>query len=158
MPRNRIALLLLLGYLGACERRQAPDPRLQVSKALSGMLVYPGAQQVSMAAGDQAAQLTMSTPDSLPQVADWFRKVLVLNKWALQSDVTNPDGSVNIMATQGDRPFWLTLQRNVGTEGTTFTLIGAIPTDSAAVAESAKRAVPPPPVRAKRPPSRATAP
>ena len=131
MPRNRIPLLLLLGCLGACERRQAPDPSLQVARAMTGILIYPGSQQASMAAGDQAAQITLSSGDSLARVADWYRKFLVLNKWTLQSDVTNPDGSVSIMATQGDRPIWLTLHSNVGTEGTTYTLIGAIPTDSA---------------------------
>jgi len=151
MPRNRIPLLLLLGCLGACERRQAPDARVQVTRALTGMLVYPRSQQVSMAAGDQAAQLTLTTPDSLQKVADWFRQVFLLNQWTLQSDVKNADGSVSIMATKGDRPVWLTLHPNVGAEGTTYTLIGAIPVDSAAVAESAKRAATRPPVPALKP-------
>lgn len=151
MIRNRIPLLLLLACLGACERRQPPDPRLQVSRALNGMIVYPGSQQVSMAAGDQAAQLTLSTPDSLRKVADWFRQVFVLNKWTLQSDVTDADGSVNIMAMQGKRPVWLTLHPNVGAEGTTYTLIGTVPVDSAAAADSAKREAPKPNVPALKP-------
>jgi hypothetical protein len=143
--------MLLLAAVSGCERRAPPDPRVQVSRALTGMLVYPRSQPVSMAAGDQAAQLTMTTTDSLSKVADWFRQVFQLNHWTLESDVANPDGSVSIMATKDDRPIWLSLHRNAGAEGTTYTLIGAIPADSAAVAESLARAKTRPPVPARKP-------
>ncbi len=104
-----------------------------------------------MAAGDQAAQLTLTSRDSLAKIANWYREVFQLNKWTLESDLTNADGSVSIMATRDARTVWLTLHPNVGAEGTTYTLIGAIPADSAAVAESAKRAAPPPEVPALKP-------
>ena len=87
----------------------------------------------------------------MKKVADWFRQVFQLNHWTLESDVANADGSVSIMATKDDRPIWLTLHRNAGAEGTTYTLIGAIPADSAAVAESLARAKTRPPVPARKP-------
>jgi len=138
MLRNRLPLLILVSSLGACERPGQADPSAQVSRALSGMLVYPGSQQVSMSAGDQAAQLTLTTPDSLPLVAVWYRRLVLSNKGTLENDIQSPDGSVSMMATLDGRPFWITLQPNVGAVGTTYTLIGALPSDSAAAAKPDK--------------------
>jgi hypothetical protein len=110
----------------ACERRQPPNPRPMVQKALSGVLVYPLSTEVEIAAGDEAAQVTMTTADPVDRVAAWFRRALVLNGWTLQSDLTNRDGSIAIAAAQGKRPLWVTLRPNVGGPGTTYTVIGAV--------------------------------
>lgn len=103
-----------------------------VQKTLRDALVYPYSTQVSMVAGEDAAQVTLTSVDSIGKIARWFRQALVANGWTLQSDVAAPDGSISILATQGDRPIWLTLKPNVGGPGTTYSLIGAVtePADS----------------------------
>lgn len=137
MTRRFAALVLAVALATACERHNAPDPRPLARRALAGVPVYPLSTEVSVTAGEDAAQLTMSSVDSLGKVAAWFRRSLPLNGWSLQSDLTNDDGSVSISATRGKRPLWLTLRRNVGAPGTTYALIGAIVAgDSGAAADS----------------------
>jgi len=130
MRRFLPVLLLAVAVTVACERRRAPDPQAMVRQALHGVLVYPQSLQIGMAAGEEAAQITLTTPDSIGRVASWFRQVLVLNRWTLQSDVTESDGSVSIAALQGKRPLWITLRPNAGAPGTTYTIIGAVVVDA----------------------------
>lgn len=101
-----------------------------VRQALHGVIVYPQSMLVDMAAGEEAAQITLTTMDSIGRVASWFRQVLLLNRWTLQSDVTGRDGSVSIAALQGERPLWITLRPNSGGPGTTYTIIGAVVVDA----------------------------
>ena len=124
-------VLLVVVAAAACERRRrAPDPQEMVQQALHGVLVYPHSLQLGMAAGEEAAEVTLTTPDSIGQVAHWFREVLRLNRWELQSDVTGGDGSVSITAQRGKRPLWVTLRPNIGGPGTTYTIIGAVVVES----------------------------
>lgn len=106
-----------------------------VQKAMQGVLVYPLSTEVGIAAGADAAQVTLTTVDSIGKVARWFRQALLANGWTLVSDATNPDGSISMSATQGKRPLWITLHSNVGAPGTTYTVIGAV-VDSAAAVDS----------------------
>jgi len=126
MRHARFVLLLLLAGPSACDRRRAADPRPMVQKAMHGMFVYPRSVGISMAAGEDAAQITLTSPDSVGEVARWFRQALPLNGWLLQSDVTAGDQSVSIVAMKGARPLWVTLRPNSGAAGTTYTVIGAV--------------------------------
>jgi len=130
-------ICLLLAVATACNRPQPPDTRAMVRKSLHGVLVYPRSTLIDVASGSDAAQVTLTTLDSVVLVASWFRSELNLNGWALQSDVTNGDGSIAIVAQKGSRPLWITLRPNVGGPGSTYTVIGAVVSgDSMAVAES----------------------
>ena len=126
MRQSLSLLLVVLTGASACERRHPPDPRPMVQKAMHGVLVYPRSLVVGMEAGEDAAQITLATEDSVGEVASWFRQALTLNHWTLQSDVTGADGSVSIAATRGNRPLWITLRPNVGAPGTTYMVIGAV--------------------------------
>ena len=97
-----------------------------VQRTMHGVLAYPLSIQVSVSAGEDAAQVTMTSPDSVPKVAAWYRRTLATNGWTLTSDVTSADGSTTISATQGTRPLWITFRRNEGAPGTTYTVIGAV--------------------------------
>jgi hypothetical protein len=108
-------------------------------KTLHGVLVYPRSTLVDAASGTEAAQVTLTSPDSVSLVAGWFRTELNLNGWTLESDVTNRDGSIAITASKGSRPLWITLRPNIGGPGSTYTVIGAAVSDSASVADSAAR-------------------
>ena len=130
MRRFLLVLLLAVAITAACERRRAPDPRPMVRQALRGVLVYPQSMQISMAAGEEAAQVTLTTMDSIGRVASWFRRTLMANQWTLESDVTGNDGSVSIAVLRGKRPLWITLRPNSGGPGTTYTIIGAVVVDA----------------------------
>jgi hypothetical protein len=130
-------VLLLLAAAAACNRPQPPDTRAMLRKSLRGVLVYPRSTLVDAASGADAAQVTLTTLDSVAVVAAWFRAELNLNGWALQSDVTSGDGSIAIAAQKGSRPLWITLRPNVGGPGSTYTVIGAVVSgDSMAVSDS----------------------
>lgn len=106
-----------------------------VQKTMKGVLAYPLSVQVSVSAGEDAAQVTMTSPDSVPKVAAWYRRTLATNGWTLTSDVTTADGSTTLSATQGTRPLWITFRRNEGVAGTTYTVIGAVVAGDSVVAQ-----------------------
>jgi hypothetical protein len=124
-------LFLVCAALLACERPGSPEQtRRLTGQALRGTLAYPRSTMVSVSAGEEAAQLVMSSPDSVGVIAKWFVQVLTLNKWDVQRNITDRNGTVTIYAEQDKRPLWLTLRPNVGGPGSTYTMIGVIPKDS----------------------------
>jgi hypothetical protein len=139
-----IILLLALAAAPACRRPQPPDTQAMLRKSLHGVLVYPRSTLVDATSGTDAAQVTLTTLDSVAIVASWFRDELHLNGWALQSDVTSGDGSIAITASKGSRPLWVTLRPNVGGPGSTYTVIGAVvSSDSLSVGDSGVAKKPP---------------
>jgi hypothetical protein len=125
------AVVLTCAALLACERPGSPEQtRRLAGQALQGTLAYPRSTMVSVSAGEEAAQLVMSSPDSVQVVARWFVAALGMNKWQVQRHITDRNGTVTIYAEQSKRPLWLTLRPNVGGPGTTYTMIGVIPKDS----------------------------
>src|SRR2546427_3879276 len=126
---SRASLLVLALLLAVACRRPDESERSRVltGKALEGTLAYPRSSMVSLSAGEEAAQLVMSSPDSVRIVARWFLEALALNHWEVKRTVSDRSGTVTIYAEQGKRPLWLTLRPNVGGPGTTYTMIGVIP-------------------------------
>ena len=118
-------VLLLFAVAVGCSRPKPPDAQAVIQKSLHGVLVYPRSTVLDATSGTDAAQVTLTTLDSVGVVAAWFRSELKLNGWTLQSDLTNGDGSIAITAQKGSRPLWITLRPNVGGPGSTYTVIGA---------------------------------
>ncbi|HUL02533.1 MAG TPA: hypothetical protein VLV16_04775 [Gemmatimonadales bacterium] len=138
MPRLSLVLAIALS-LAACERpAERRADRDYAARLLTGLLAYPKSTLVAVDAGQGAAQVTLSTPAPVEQVATWYRQTLRLNGWELQSDTPMNDGSLVIYAHRGARPLWITLRRGDGGQGTTYTVIGADTTviDSAAAQRS----------------------
>ena len=124
-------LVLICAGLIACERPGSPEQtRRLAGQALQGALSYPRSTVVSVSAGEEAAQLVMSSPDSVSVIAKWFVQALSLRRWDVKRTIADKSGTVTIYAEQDKRPLWLTLRPNVGGPGTTYTMIGVIPTDS----------------------------
>jgi len=124
-------LVLLCAAVFGCERPGSPEQtRRLAGQALQGTLAYPRSTVVSVSAGEEAAQLVLSSPDSVEVVAKWFVRALGMNNWDVKRSITDKNGTVTIYAEQNNRPLWLTLRPNVGGPGTTYTMIGVIPTDS----------------------------
>ena len=138
---SRFAVLLCVVGLssGACERpAERTNEREFAAKVLTGLLAYPRSSVVGVSAGQDAAQVTLSTPAAPQDVATWYRQMLRLNGWDLVNDGVTADGGVSIFAQKGKRPLWITLKANAGGPGTTYTLIGAdLSQDSAAAAPAA---------------------
>ncbi|MFN2570466.1 MAG: hypothetical protein ABR537_02470 [Gemmatimonadales bacterium] len=131
MPRAYSSLVIALVLAAACERGADPEQtRHAAGQALRGALTYPRSSLVSVTSGEEAAQIVMTSPDSVAAVAAWFQQSLRLNKWDVKRTVDDHRGTVTIYAEQGKRPLWLTLRPNVGGAGTTYTMVGVIPMDS----------------------------
>jgi hypothetical protein len=128
-----LRVAFLVAVLAGCNRPgdNPTQTRKLAGRALSGTLAYPRSTLVSISAGQEAAQLVLSSPDSMKDVADWFLRALPLNGWNVKRTVSDGKGGVTIYAEQGQRPLWLTLHPNVGGPGTTYTMIGVIPADTA---------------------------
>jgi len=125
---SRVAVLLCVVGLcaAACERpAERTNERAFAAKVLTGLLAYPRSSVVGVSAGQDAAQVTLSTPAAPQDVATWYRQMLRLNGWDLVNDGVTGDGGVSIFAQKGARPLWITLKGNAAGPGTTYTLIGA---------------------------------
>jgi hypothetical protein len=127
---TRCFALLALVLLAACERPgERTSERALAAKVLTGVLAYPRSTVVSVSAGQDAAEVVLTTPAPPPAVATWYRQALKLNGWRVKNDQTMADGSLAIYADsggRGGRPLWITLRANQGGPGTTYTLIGAV--------------------------------
>jgi hypothetical protein len=135
MPRAFHFLAAIVLLAAACDRPGNPEQaRAFAARALRGALAYPQSSVVSVSAGDEAAELVLSSPDSVDALAAWYRRALPLNGWVIKRDVRDRNGTVTIFAQQGERPLWVTVRPNVGGAGTTYTLVGAI-----VAADSTKR-------------------
>lgn len=135
---SRAAVLLaFVVVLTGCER---PDESLRArqlaSRALRNVLAYPQSSLVSVAAGENAAEIVLTSPASVSQIVAWYRETLTLNGWEVKSERARRD-TVTLFAERQGEPVWITLRPNTGGPGTTYRLIGAILSDSAAV-DSAK--------------------
>jgi hypothetical protein len=126
MPRT-LCILAALVLIAACDRPgNAEQTRAFAARALRGALAYPRSTVVRVAAGDEAAELVLSTSASVDVVVDWYRRALPLNHWELKRETRDRNGGVTLYAEQGPRPLWITLRPSDGAEGTTYTLLGAI--------------------------------
>ena len=126
-------LLFLTGIvlLAGCERRNNPaQVRAHAAQALRGVLAYPQSSLLSASAGSEAAELQLSSPASVDEIAAWYRQVLPLNKWEIKSDSKNRAGTVTIYAEREKRPLWITLDPSSGGAGTTYRLVGVFNVDS----------------------------
>jgi hypothetical protein len=127
MPRSVALLLVLTLVVAACDRdSDAQKTREFTGRMLKGVLAYPQSSVVSISAGEEAAEIVLSTPIPVSDVAAWYRQALALNGWELRSDIVQRDGSEAIYAQKGAQPLWITLRANVGGPGTTYTLVGAV--------------------------------
>ncbi len=140
----RLSASLILAILCvACQRDRAPESQQDrefAANVLHGVLMYPQSSVVNVNRGSDAAQVTFSAPAPVSVVATWYRQMLRLNGWDLQNDAVMKDGSVAILALQGQRPLWITLKSSDGGSSTTYTLIGTeLPTDSVHDSVAAQR-------------------
>jgi hypothetical protein len=134
MPRV-FPLALAAVLLVACDRPGDPEKVRDVARrALRGSITYPNSGIVSVSAGEDAAELVMSSPDSMELVVAWFRRALPLGGWTIKRDGRDQRGAVTLYAEQGPRPLWITLRPNTGGQGTTYTLIGAVLQDDTTTA------------------------
>ncbi|HXF95635.1 MAG TPA: hypothetical protein VNI61_05990 [Gemmatimonadales bacterium] len=122
-----LAGLLLLG--AGCERpseRGARERELAARVILEGLTV-PGSTVVSYGAGDEAAEVVLTTGLAPAQVVAWYREAMRLNNWELRQESRAPDGSVTLYAESRDgrRPLWVRVRPNAGAAGTTYSVIGA---------------------------------
>jgi len=135
MNRPRVALVALVLF-AACERAgEGAADRELAAAALQGVLAFPGSAVVSVSAGQDAAQAAFTTPAALQNVAAWYRLNLKLNDWEIKGDQLMADGSIAIYAVRRGKPLWITLQRSSGGPGTTYTLVGTLPSADSARAQ-----------------------
>jgi hypothetical protein len=124
---SRAFMLVVLGITAAgCKRPgQVDQSRAVLRQSMRGVLAYPRSSLVSMTAGTDAGQVTLTSPTPVDTIAAWYRLALKLNGWILQNDARSPDGTISLYAQKGSKPLWITLKANVGGPGTTYMLIGA---------------------------------
>src|SRR2546427_248109 len=79
--------------------------------------------------------LHVPRPGALKNVAAWYRVNLKLNDWDMKGDQLMADGSIALYAVRRGKPLWISLRRNNGGPGTTYTLVGTLPTADSARAQ-----------------------
>lgn len=133
MARVPVALVAAAALLlTACDRHASGRQQRELAaRALSNMLAFPQSTVVRVAAGTEAAEVTLSAPADGEAIARWYRQTLLINGWELTRDGRQDDGSVVIHAVKEGRPLWVTVHPGGGA-ATTYTLVGvALEGDSA---------------------------
>jgi hypothetical protein len=67
---------------------------------------------------------TDTPPDSL---AEWYRQAILDRGWDLIGDTPSPDGGVVLHVQRDGPPLWVMIRPGEGGQGSTFSLIGAVP-------------------------------
>lgn len=123
--RTSFLFTMIFTVVAACERpseRSAQD-REVVARVLHGTLAYPGSAVVNFGAGEDAAELVLTTPASPADVVRWYREVLQAQKWNLRSEAHDREGTVTVYAERSGRPLWIRV--SPAGSGTRYVLIGA---------------------------------
>jgi len=123
--RPAVLLLLAIGIVAGCERpsERVGHERDMVGRALRGALAYPGSAVVGYGAGDEAAELVLTTSASPDTVTAWYRETLRAGGWTLRHESRARDGMITLYAERETRPLWIRLSP-WGPEGTTYSLLG----------------------------------
>jgi nitrous oxide reductase accessory protein NosL len=131
MSRFLYAVLVACLLAAGCDRpNEAQRARDTAARVLQGVLVYPQSSLVNVSAGDEAAEIVLSAPASMADVASWYRHALETNGWTVKSERVRNGVATLYAEQQQGRPLWITIRPNTGGPGATYTLVGAIPKDS----------------------------
>jgi hypothetical protein len=120
-----LLLAVLLGASAACERpsERVRDEQEMVGRVLRGTPAYPASTPVSYGAGDEAAEIALTTPASPEVVTAWYRESLPAHGWIVLRQSRDRSGAVTLYAEREQRPLWVRLSPS-GTGGTAYTLVG----------------------------------
>jgi hypothetical protein len=126
MPRLTIVLVLMvMALLSACKAEPRTVKAPELGEAFTSLPLPPSPQFVSRAGGAGALQITVSTPASDTQVANYYRSLLSAGKWRLVSDMKNRDGVTALYAEHDGPPLWVRIWPATDRPGTMVQLTGA---------------------------------
>ena len=129
MSRPLIVLTAVVALTGCDRPDESLRARQMASRALRNVLAYPQSTLVGVSAGENAAEIVLTSPAPVPVIVAWYRQTFALNQWELKSEQERHD-TVTLFAERRGEPVWIRLYPNSGAPGTTYTLIGAILPDS----------------------------
>lgn len=135
MFRFLVAAFCVAAVATACRRpNDAEQARRAAARALTGVLVYPQSSVVNVAAGEEAAELTLAARAPVTSVAAWYRRALENNGWTIKREHVVSGLTTLYAEQQGtSRPLWISIRPAVGGPGATYTLVGTLPVDSAQI-------------------------
>ena len=122
-----VALALPILLLAACNSKKGEEvapPPPPLGQVLPVLPFPHGAQPVSTASGEDATQITLTTPQSPDTVANYYRKVLGETPFRLVNE-SSTGGVISFLADQDGPSLWVTI-RSDGKTGSQVTLAGAL--------------------------------
>jgi hypothetical protein len=126
-PRH---LLLLAGLAVAvgCDRPK-PVKTPELSEALPDIFLPRRFSFVSRTGSEDALMLTVRTPETMDQVADYYRYLLTRDPWRIESDTKDAEGAIALYATRKGPPLWVRITRDTAFNATLVQLTGAVVKD-----------------------------
>jgi len=121
-----VALALPIILLAGCTSRKAEEaaPPPPLAQVLPVLPFPPDAQPVSTASGEDATQVTLTSPQSVDTVANYYRQVLGEAPFRLVNE-SSTGGVISFLADQDGPSLWVTIQSD-GQGGSLVTLAGAL--------------------------------
>jgi hypothetical protein len=123
MIPTKIRWLVLCAALAACGDK-APK-MAKFNEALPNLPLPPQASFVGRSGGPDALQITVRSPASPEEVANYYRGVLKTGNWKLVNDAKDAEGATVLFAHQNGPPLWVRIQARDG-GGSTVELSGAV--------------------------------
>jgi hypothetical protein len=124
MTPATIRYVLLCAALVGC--RDKPPQTAKLSETLPTLLLPPNASFVERAAGVDALQITVRSPESADSVATYYRQILKKGGWRLVNDAKDADGATVLFAQRQGPPLWVRIRRDAEGSGSVVELTGAV--------------------------------
>lgn len=128
MPSLKTWLTAASVLFVGCGSESRPPETPDFAAAFSNLPLPPAPQLVSRSGSTDALQLTLRSPATPSQLADYYRDVLSKGNWRLVSDTKNRDGSIVLYAEQKGPPLWVRIWKPANAGGSLVQLTGAVVT------------------------------
>ena len=126
---TRYLLLLALGATAAGCERAKPVKTPDLAEALPDLYLPDRFSFVSRSGSEDALQITVRTPQTVTQVAEYYRNLLTRDPWKIESDTRGADGALTLHATRQGPPIWVRIAPDTAFNATLVQVSGAVVKD-----------------------------
>ena len=128
MNTRYVMVLALVATAAGCDRPK-PVKTPELAEVLPDLYLPSRFSFVSRSGSEDALQITVRTPQTVNQVAEYYRNLLTRDPWKIQSDTRNAEGALTLYATRRGPPIWVRISPDTVYNATLVQVSGAVVKD-----------------------------
>jgi hypothetical protein len=125
MNSRYLLVLACVAVAAGCDRAK-PAKTPELSAALPDIYLPQQFSFVSRSGGEDALSLTVRTPLTMDEVANFYRNLLTRDPWKLESDTKDNEGAIALYATRKGPPIWVRVSHDSAFNATLVQVSGAV--------------------------------